>query len=174
MFERKKRQRKPSNRPSLDLPEIKGKKLLPDFIAESLCNDEPIIALYDPGKKAYVNGQLSYNVFIGMEINGLRPSMAMWVKKGPYLYDYRSMWYKDVPIYFLHRVLTSKPSTYLMLCNDDLKDAVAVYYDDRNYAKSQRYLPTDVTQEELDDYFNRYPKDRSMYVGLERVPKDTK
>ncbi len=167
-----KRKKKASDRPPLfDLPMLAEKEIRPEIIHEYLAQGTPVWAVYDPQKKAYKNGKMLYNVLLGVELNGLIPTVSILFKKGKYLYDYWAITNGREMYFHLFRVYVFKPSLIMEICNEELSEACEVYHDDGNVAKGQLYLPHDVTTQELDNYFATHRDENRMYVGKERIKK---
>lgn len=157
----------------LTLPLLNPKDLKPDKIAEYLQNDIPIVAVTDPIKQSQTNGRWNFEMLIGMEMNGLRPSLTLYRKEGPFLCKYRAYDFQGHPsLYFLlWDVFEMKNSNIFELCNGDLKDAFEIYHDDQKQTETQIFLPNDFTMQEGLNFFKNNPDQRSIHIGKNRIIK---
>ena len=160
---------------TLKLPLLESKDFTPDKIAEYLRSGIPILAVTDPSKQTQIDGHWSFEMLVGVEMNGLRPSVSMYRKEGPFLCKYRAYQFEGDPtLYFvLWNVYEMKNSNIMELCNRDLREACELYHDDEKKIETQVFAPNDFTEEEGLEFFRNHPKERSIYIGKDRIVKQT-
>lgn len=170
-FGRKKPQ--PEEQHTLKLPLIEQKDFTPDKIAEYLRSDIPILAVYDPTKKTQIDGHWSFEMLLGAEMNGLRPSVSMFRKEGPFLCNYKAYKFDGDPVFhfILYEVYEMKNSNIMDLCNTKLREAYELYHDDDKMVETQMFYDNDFTEEEGLETFRKHPNVRTIYIGKERLIK---
>lgn len=156
---------------TLTLPLIEAKDFTPDKIREYLINEIPILAVTDPKKKTQIDGHWSFEMLIGVEMNGLKPSVSMYRKEGPFICQYRAYKFDEDPTFhfILSHVYEFKNSNIMELYNNELREAVELYHDDEKVVETQNYYAHDFTVEEGLEFFAKNPKARSLYIGKERL-----
>lgn len=169
-FKKQKKSVTPEEKKILTIPIFNDEDFTIDNIATYLRNGTPILTVYDPRK---AHDSMTFNFLLGIENNGLNPSVYMYRKEGNLLCCYTSFQFEgDRTLHFmLLKVWEFKNSNIMELFNSDLKDADEIYHDDENVVASQRYYKHDFTEEEGIEYFKNHPKERSLYIGKERLVK---
>lgn len=169
-FKRQKKAILPEEKHTLTIPIFTDEDFTIDNIATYLRNETPILTVYNPQK---AHDSVTFNLLLGIENNGLNPSVYMYRKEGSLLCCYSSFQYEgDSTLHFmLYKVWEFKNSNIMELFNTDLKDADEVYHDDENVVASQKYYVHNFTEEEGIEYFKNHPKERSLYIGKERLVK---
>ena len=158
---------------TLKLPLIEDKDFTPAKIAEYLRSGIPILAVTDPTKKTQIDGHWSLEMLLGVEMNGLQPTVSMYRKEGPFLCKYRAYKFENDPIYhfILDKVYEMKNSNIMELCNRDLREACELYHNAGQWVENQMYYVHDFTIEEGLEFFQNHPNERYIYIGKERLLK---
>ena len=175
MFDFGKKKPQPEEQQTLNLPLLESKDFTADKIAEYLRNDIQIKTETNKNKKAKIDGHWNFEMLVGVEMNGLGPSVSMYRKEGPFLCKYRAYQFEGDPaLYFvLWNVYEMKNSNIMELCNRDLREACELYHDDDKKVETQVFAPNDFTEEEGLEFFRNHPKERSIYIGKDRIVKQT-
>lgn len=170
---RKKPRNVPTETHTLTIPLIEDKDRKVDVIADYMHKGTPILAVFNPTKKAMKdNGSWSINVLFGVEMNGLNPSVSMYRREGQLLCNYKAYVFPNQPLHFmLYEVSEFKNSNIMKLVNEELGDAYELYHDDDRICETQQFLVHDLTEEEALKYLKSHPDKRTMYVGKERCVK---
>lgn len=152
---------------SLPLSPIEGNDLSVATIAQHLRNETPLIAVYNPLNST----ETSLVMLLGVERNGLTPSITMYKKIHDLLCVYQAFQFDEQPqLYFmLYKVLNFRNSNLIEIYNSELKYASELYYDDQGFADAQLYFAHNFKCEEAYCYFRNNTTAREFFVGRERL-----